>query len=157
MKKLIVTPRAVRFLIAFGFVLPLLAFTSLRGGDSFEIYLGKIRLVQQFLHMDASTKTIDLSSAVDNDVLKVIFNHCGQTSANRTLSLKSNTTVMKQWKFADMKAGDSPEMAVSVAEIRAVQKANKGKQLSLFYTSDMLKEGRVLATITQRDASASAR
>lgn len=157
MKKSTVSSWTVRCLFVLAAAAPLLAFNSFRGGDSLEIYLGKTRLVQQFLHMDKSTKTIDLSPASANEVLKVSFNHCGQTSTNRTLSLKGNTAVLKQWKFADIKAGASPEMVVSISEIQAVQKANKGKQLSLFYTSDMLKEGRVLATITQRDASASIR
>jgi hypothetical protein len=158
MKKLTSTSWAVRCLIMLTVAAPLLAFVSpFRGGDSFEIYLGKTRLVQQFVHMDKSTKTIDLSSAVANDVLKVSYNHCGQTSTNRTLSLKSNATVLKQWKFADIQAGTSPEMVVSINEIRSIQKANKGKQLSLYYTSDMLKDGRVLAAVSQYNESASIR
>lgn len=158
MKKLSSKSWAARCLIVLTVAAPLLAFVSpLRGGDSFEIYLGKTRLVQQFVHLDKSTKTLDLASATANDVLKVSFNHCGQTSTNRTLSLKSHATVLKQWKFSDMKAGASPEMVISITEIRSIQKANKGIQLSLYYTSDMLKDGRVLAAISQYNEHASIR
>ena len=158
MKKLTLTSWAIRCLLVLTVAAPLLAFTlPFRGGDSFEIYLGKTRLVQQFLYQDKSTKTIDLSSAAANDVLKVSFNHCGKTGTSRTLALKDNNTVLKQWKFTDIKEGASPNMIVSVMEIQTVQKAHKEKQLSLYYASDLLKEGRVLATLTQRDASASLR
>jgi hypothetical protein len=158
MKKLTSSSWAVRCLLVLTFAAPLLAFiTPFRGGESFEIYLGKTRLVQQFLHMDKSTKTIDLSSAAAHEVLKVSYNHCGQTGTSRTLLLKDNTTVLKQWKFADIKEGASPNMVISVTDIQTVQKAHKGKQLSLYYTSALLKEGKILATISQRDASASIR
>lgn len=158
MKKLTTSSWSVRCLLVLTFAAPLLAFTTpFRGGESFEIYLGKTRLVQQFLHMDKSIKAIDLSSASASDVLKVSYNHCGQTGTSRTLSLKNNTTIVKQWKFADIKEGASPNMVISVTNIQTVQKAHKGKRLSLFYTSDLLKEGKVLATIAQRDVSASIR
>lgn len=146
--------RSMLLLFSLVLVAPLAAFT-LRGGDSFEIYVGKTLAVQQFLHMDKVVKTVDLSAAGVNDELNVSFNHCGQTATNRMISLKNNQQVLKEWKFADIKPGASPRMSIPVKDIAAIQKNLKGKQLQLFYASDLLKEGRVLATLTSGAAQAS--
>lgn len=137
-------------------ITPLMAFT-LRGGDSFEIYVGKTLAVQQFLHMDKTVKTVDLSATAPAEELRVSFNHCGQTGTNRKLALKDNQQILKEWKFADIKPGGSPVMTLSVKEIAAVQKNLKGKNVSLFYSSDLMKDGKVLATLVSRAAQASAR
>ena len=136
-------------------VAPLAAFT-LRGGDSFEIYVGKTLAVQQFLHKDKVLKTVDLSTAAAADELKVSFNHCGQTGTNRTVALKDKQQVLKEWKFANIKQGASSQMAIPVKDILAVQKNLKGKQLSLFYSSDLMKEGMVLATLSSNPIQARA-
>lgn len=135
---------------------PLMAFT-LRGGDSFEIYVGKTLVLQQFLHVDKAIKTVDLSTAAMTDEIQVTFNHCGQTGTNRKLAVKDNQQVLKEWKFADIKPGQSPAMTIPVKEIAALQKVLKGKNVSLFYSSDLLKEGRVLATISSHGVQARAK
>lgn len=154
MKKLMKNRRSMLLLFAVILVAPLAAFT-LRGGDSFEIYIGKTLAVQQFLHQDKAVKTVDLSTASANDELKVSFNHCGQTGTHRTVSVKDKNQVLKEWKFADIKPGASPQMVIPVKDIVAIQKNLKGKQLSLFYASDLMKEGKVLATLTSNPAQAS--
>lgn len=146
--------RVVLLLLAITLVAPLMAFT-LRGGDSVEIYLGKTLAIQQFLHKDKTLKTVDLSTASATEELKVSFNHCGQTGKNRTLSLKDNKQVLKEWKFADIKSGGSVQMNIAVKDITAIQKNLKGKQLSLFYTSDLMKDGKVLAILTSNATQAS--
>jgi hypothetical protein len=154
MKKLIKNRRSLLLLFAIILVAPLTAFT-LRGGDSFEIYLGKTLALQQFLHKDKAVKTVDLSTANVTDELKVSFNHCGQTGTNRTVSVKDKSQMVKEWKFADIKPGASPQMSIPVKDIVAIQKNLKGKQLSLFYASDLMKEGKVLATLTSNPTQAS--
>jgi len=146
--------RIILLLLAITLVAPLMSFT-LRGGDSFEIYIGKTLALQQFLYKDKAIKTVDLSVASATDELKVSFNHCGQTGTNRTVSIKDNQQVLKQWKFADIKPGGSTQMNIPVKDIVAIQKNLKGKQLSLFYASDLMKEGKVLATFTSSAAQAS--
>lgn len=125
---------------------PLMSFT-LRGGDSFEIYLGKTLAVQQFLHMDKAVKTINLAAARSTDDIKVSFSHCGVTATNRTLALKDNRTVLKTWTFANVKTGGSAAMTIPVNDIAVIQKNQHGKSLALFYTSDLMKDGVVLATL----------
>lgn len=146
--------RVVLLLLAITVVAPLMAFT-LRGGDSFEIYLGKTLTIQQFLHKDKAIKTVDLSTAQASDELKVSFNHCGQTGKNRVVALKNDRQVLKEWKFADIKSGASPQMSIPIKDIVAIQKSVNGKQLSLFYASDLMKEGKVLATLTANSTQAS--
>jgi hypothetical protein len=135
---------------------PLMAFT-LRGGDSFEIFVGKTRAVQQFIHMDNTVKTVDLSTAALSDELRVTFSHCGQTGTNRRIALKHNQQILKEWKFADIKPGGSPIMTVSVRDIVAVQKSLNVKNISLLYSSDSIKEGRVLVTLASNSAQGSAK
>ena len=96
-----------------------------------------------------------MSTANATDELKISFNHCGQTGTNRTISVKDNRQVVKEWKFADIKAGASPQMSIPVKDIVAIQKNLKVKQLSLFYASDLMKEGKVLATLTSNPTQAS--
>lgn len=146
--------RMLLFALSIVLVAPLAAFT-LRGGDSFEIYVGKTLAVQQFLHKDKDIKTVDLSTAADE--LKVSFNHCGQTGTNRTIALKHKQQVLKEWKFTNIKAGASPQMVIPVKDILAVQKSLKGKQLSLFYSSDLMKDGMVLATLSSNPIQARAK
>lgn len=145
--------RVMLLLLALTFVAPLMAFT-LRGGDSFEIYLGKT-LVINFPHRDKDLKTVDVSVAGAAEVLKVSYNHCGQTGTNRTVSIKDNRQVLKEWEFADIKSGGSTQMSIPVKDILAIQKNQKGKQLLLFYTSDLMKDGKVLATLTSSPVQAS--
>lgn len=146
--------RTVLLLLAVALVAPLAAFT-LRGGDSFEIYLGKTRVVQQFLHQDKAIKTVDLSTAETTDELKVSFSHCGQIGKNRVVALKDNQQVLKAWKFADIKPGASAQMKIPVKDIIVIQKNLKSKPLSLFYSSDLMKEGSVLANLTVQPTQAS--
>lgn len=146
--------RVMLLLLAITLVAPVMAFT-LRGGDSFEIYVGKTLVLQQFLHKDKAIRTVDLSTANSADELNVSFNHCGQTGKNRVVALKDNKQVLKEWKFADIKTGASPQMSIPVKDIVAIQKSVKGKQLSLFYASDLMKDGKVLATLTSNSTQAS--
>lgn len=150
---------AVRCLLAIVFAAPLFAFTlPFRGGDVFEIHVGKKQVVFQGLH-DKDVKTVDLSSAASSDIVKVNFNHCGKVGTNRTLSLKANNQVIKQWKFdnAKDKYDEAVFMKIAVKDIQALLKEQKGKQLALYYTSDLLKDGKTLANITQGNVSASSR
>jgi hypothetical protein len=140
--------RTILLLLANTLVAPLMAFT-LRGGDSFEIYLGKTLAVQQFLPHDKIVKTVDLSNVTATEELKVSFNHCGKTGTNRTVSLKDKSQVLKEWKFVDIKPGASTQMIIPVKDIFAIQKNRKGKQLSLFYASDLMKEGKYLRHLLQ--------
>lgn len=147
--------RFVLFVIAV-FATPLMAFT-LRGGDNFEIYVGKRLAVQQFLHMDKTVKTVDLSATTPTENLRVTFSHCGQTGTNRKLVLKDQQRILKEWKFANVTPGGSPVMAISIKDIVAVQKDLNGKNVSLFYSSDLMKDGKVLVNLATRAAQASAR
>ncbi len=152
--KNLIRNRTALLVFAITLVASLMAFT-IRGGDSFEIYLGKTLVVQQFLFRDKETKTVDLSMAGATDQLKVSFNHCGKTGTNRTISIKENHQVLKVWKFTDINPGASAQMIIPVKDITAIQKQLKGKQLSLFYASDLMKEGKVLVTITSNPTQAS--
>lgn len=135
---------------------PLMAFT-LRGGDSFEIHIGNTLALQQFVFMDKSVKSIDLSATAAGEHLRVSFSHCGQTGTNRKIALRYNQQVLKEWRFPDLKSGGSVKMTIPVNDILTVQKNLKGKSVSLYYASDLLTEGKVLATLTPSAAQARVR
>ena len=48
-------------------------------------------------------------------------------------------------------------MKIAVKDLQALLKEQKGKQLALYYTSDLLKNGITLANLTQGSVSASSR
>jgi hypothetical protein len=129
----------------------LFAFSPRPGGDSYSICLNKKLLFQQYVHMDASVKTIRLSDAAPNDVLNVKYSHCGRNGNDRNISIKdSSDKTLKEWHFADIAEKTPAEMSCKVKEILTLRKIHKGK-LNLVYSSRELPEGRILASIGTSD------
>src|ERR1044071_6607861 len=90
-KKNIVMKTNIKKTMLFGLMaatLMLFAFTSPKGGESFEIYLNGKIIVQQALYSDKSVKNLQLTSTSANDKLDIYYNHCGQTGKNRTITIK---------------------------------------------------------------------
>jgi hypothetical protein len=125
----------------------LFSFSPRPGGDSFSVSLNRKLLFQQFVHADASVKTVTLTDATPDDVLNVKYSHCGRNGNSRNIAIKdSNNKTLKEWHFADIAEKTPAEMSCKVKDILALRKMNKGK-LSLVYSSRELPEGRTLASI----------
>jgi hypothetical protein len=126
--------------------LMLFAFTSPKGGESFEIYLNGKMIVQQAIYSDKSVKNLQLTSTSANDKLDIYYNHCGQTGKNRTISIKDEKgKVLKTWKFAD--ASGRSAMTIMLKDIYGLEKNNQTR-FSIVYSSKELPDGRSLATVS---------
>jgi hypothetical protein len=123
----------------------LFSFSSPKGGDMFEIYLNGNRLMQQFVHVDNSVKSLQVNSASPSDKLEIYYSHCGQTGKNRMITIKDEKDkVLKTWSFAD--ASGRSFMAIVMKDLYALEKSSPGK-FNVVYSSKELPKGRSLATL----------
>jgi hypothetical protein len=121
-------------------------FTALAGGvDSYEIYLNDKLLVRQLVSQPLSLQYLPLDKANLNDNLVIYYNHCGLTGKGRKIAIKDpQGKIVKEWKFAN---GEKTGMTIPVKEMLQLQKQYAKNQLSLYYTSDLLPKGRMLASV----------
>ncbi len=132
------------------------SFDNRPGGDSFTIYLNDKLVVEQYVHMKEKTKTISLTGAADNDVLRIHYSHCGKMGVARVLAVKdSQNKIVKIWKFQDSSDANAGAMKVTVGDINKISKTSGNKSLSLVYSSEQLRDGITLATLSSNDVRAS--
>ncbi|MEO8405388.1 MAG: hypothetical protein ABI480_12355 [Chitinophagaceae bacterium] len=123
------------------------SFTKLPGGDSFEIYLNKKMVMQQYVAQMTGPKQLVLSQSNANDQLDIYYSHCGQIGTDRTITIKdAQNKVIKTWHFPNASASNKA-MSVKAKELLDLQKS--GTNLQLFYSSHELPEGRLLATVAK--------
>jgi hypothetical protein len=123
----------------------LFSFSSPKGGDSFEIFLNGNRLVQQFVHVDNSVKTLQVTSTSVNDKLDIYYSHCGRTGTSRNITVKDEKgKILKTWKFAD--ASGKSAMTIMLKDLYSLEKNDQPK-FSIVYSSRELPAGKSLATL----------
>ena len=123
-------------------------FTVFAGGvDSYEIYLNDKLLTRQFVTQPLSLKSLSLDKANQNDELVIYYSHCGRTGSERKITLKNaGGQIVKEWKFANA-SGAKTGMTIPVREVLQLQKKYAGNELSIYYSSDLMPQGRMLAGI----------
>jgi hypothetical protein len=143
MKKLFVLLSCYFLVHAFG------SFSGKWGGDVVEIYLNGRQVHQQFMHADKSAKPLQLPSLRDNDKVEVFYSHCGTSGKGRKLVFKNdrNETV-KTITFPDTENTRSrlPFLGKDIA-------GSKSNNLKIYYFSNELPKGCMLATLTVREGS----
>jgi len=118
-----------------------------KGGDVFEIYLNGKRVCQQFVYAAKGSKTLEFSAASDNDKIDVSYLHCGRVGTKRVLSFRNEKAeLVKQLKFAD--ANDN---RFFMSFYRKDIAKDKNNHLNVYYASNELPEGRLLATLSWKD------
>ena len=129
----------------------LLAFTSLPGGEGFEVFMNGKLVLQRFGRELDKPQLLRLTAASDRDQISIWYHHCGQPGKNRTLTVKdSQDRLLKAYRFDDQSAGAG--MTCRTREILALQKG-KDDVLKLYYSSSELPRGRLLLTITSERAA----
>ena len=125
----------------------LLSFTVIKGGDVIEVYAGGKQLLQQYLHMDKSVRTLQLNQPVSNDKIEVYYSHCGATGKGRVLAVKDEkNNVLKEYRYADVSKGRN----FMSFHLKDVQK--KGvNSLKLYYTSREMPDGKLLAVLSLKN------
>lgn len=124
----------------------LFSFSTLPGGEGFEVYLNNKIIMQRFGNQLNSPQTIQLSDASANDEITIKYHHCGRVGKNRVLTVKdSHDKVLKEIRFADVNVPVSG-MSCKVKDIISLKKGNNNI-LKLYYSSTELPNGRLLASI----------
>lgn len=127
----------------------LFSFSSPKGGDMFEVYLNGNKLVQQFVHVDNSVKTLQVNVTSANDKIDVYYSHCGQTGKERYLTITDgDNRSLHVWKFDEGNAA----MSFTIKDVVAFLKNNETK-FGIFYSSQQLPKGRLLAMINLENSS----
>ena len=124
----------------------LFSFSTLPGGEGFEVYLNNKIIMQRFGNQLNSPQSIQLSDAAANDEITIKYHHCGRVGKNRVLTVKdSQDKVLKEIRFADVNVPVSG-MSCKVKDIISLKKGNNNI-LKLYYSSSELPNGRLLASI----------
>lgn len=123
----------------------LFSFSFSPGGDHFEVYLNKKLVFQQIVSQPGTLKTLALDQRNINDEVNVFYSHCGKIGNKRSISIKDGKNVLKQWRFSDV--GENKFMALSAQDILAFQNKNLNRKLNLYYSSEEIPDGKLLASI----------
>ncbi len=154
MKKYINRTMAIRSLVFMVIATALFSFSRVPGGDSYTIYLNDKLLIQHYVYKGENLKPISLGGVTANDILKVHYSHCGKMGVARVLTVRDNgLNTLKTWKYPDSSDGSEGAMTCKAADIVSLQHANPNRKLLLYYSSEQLPEGRVLATINANDGA----
>jgi len=138
---------ALKRLAALALCATVFSFSTIPGGEGFEIYLNNKVVLQQFGSNMNTVKTLKLDQAVANDEISVRYHHCGRVGKNRTITIKDEQdNVLKQWKFSDVPDA-ADRMTCKVKDILSL-KNGKGTTLKLYYSSSELLKERQLVSLS---------
>ena len=122
------------------------SFKDKKGGDIFEVYLNGKQMLQQFVLVDKSVKTLQLTSTSENDKIEVFYSHCGHTGKSRVLTIRNEKNeLIKEIKFADV--ANRSLMGFYRKDIPK----NKSGKMNLYYSSKELPTAKLLATISWKE------
>ena len=155
MKKISSLSTVVAGLAGIALCFTLFSFASRFGGDSYTIFLNDKQVAQRYVASKMGIPSLSLDTNNSNDQLSVYYSECGKIGKARTLSIRNDQNKMlKEWKFADV-GDDHTPMAMKSKEIAAL--AQDGSKLSVYYSSEQVPDGRLLAnlTIISKDSKAS--
>ena|SRR5258706_4789908 len=132
-----------------------LSFSVKPGGEGFEIYLNNKMVLQQF--GSQPVQSIQIDQSFSNSQLSVKYFHCGRVGTNRIITIRDGLNkILKEWKFPNTSTAavsvTDPAMTCKVADILNLQKNNPGK-LNLYYSSNELPKGRLLAFLITVDVT----
>jgi hypothetical protein len=119
------------------------------GIDRYEVYLNDKLLLKEYAMKEVSLKSLQLGKASPDDKLTVYYIHCHGKAAGtgRSITVKdANGKKLKEWKFANA-AGEKAGMVIMVKELLQLEKNNSGSQLTMYYASEELPGGQLLASL----------
>ena len=145
--------RTIKSIFLLGLSALLFSFSGNWGGDSFQIYLNKKLVVKDYVHNSMGTKSFSMDKSTYDDEVEVYYSHCGQVGKNRAITIKDeNNRLLKELHFADY-SGKNSGMSFKVSDFVNWDKRNGVDQLNIYYSSNELTNGRLLASIVLGSAS----
>lgn len=138
--------------------LALLSFLPTPGADHFEVYLNKKLVLQQYVGQNSTTKSIALDQRNISDQVNVFYSHCGVLGKKRTITIRDGQTVLRQWRFPDAettKATTQHLMSMNAKDILSFHNKAGDRKVNLYYSSEQIPDGRLLASIVLDNDNAS--
>ena len=144
MKKLI-SPIKMLFLLplaALSFMLN--SFTSMPGGEGFEVYQNSKLVLQQYGSNMKDVKSLPLNAANLNDQITIKYYHCGRLVKDRHIIIRSkDNKELKNWQFGNMTSKDAG-MSFRLADLSAL---GKKAPLNVYYSSSEIPDGKLLVSL----------
>ncbi|OOG72294.1 hypothetical protein [Algoriphagus sp. A40] len=134
-------------LVLLALSLAMMAFTPMKGMDSYEISLNGKLIMKQYVNQPLNLRMLELENAQAQDQLSIRYTHCTIKGAgsDRTLVLKDEAGhVLKQWEFAN-NPKENNAMSIRVGELLQLEKDHKDHRITLTYQANELKVGELLA------------
>lgn len=125
----------------------LFSFTSLPGGEGFEVYLNNKLVLQCYGNQMNTPQVLRFTEGFSaKDELSIKYHHCGKVGKNRVLTVRNeDDKILKEIRFADSDNA-SAAMHCKVTEILGLKKGDNSV-LKLYYASSELPRGRLLASL----------
>ncbi|ASZ09689.1 hypothetical protein KTO58_27545 [Chitinophaga pendula] len=123
--------------VIFTVCITLMSFSARAGLDSYEIYINKKMILQQYVNQPLQFDQLQLHNASPQDQLIIHYRHCHEprTGTNRSITVRDEKgAVLKQWKFKDGASG----MTIPIGELQQLEKSYAGNDLHIFYTADQM-------------------
>ncbi len=125
----------------------LFSFSTMPGGDSYEIYLGNKLMIQQRVYLQKEVPTFSIAPGMNQEMLSITYDHCGRAGTARTISIRdTRDEVLKEWHFADAADGTKAPMVLKVNDLVGFDHG-RGTILKLYYSSKELPTRRMLASV----------
>ena len=138
---------AVKLLALVVFSTAFSSFSGKMGGDSFEIYINKKLVVQQFVSQSSAVKSFQLDASNANSEIDIYYRHCGQTGKSRNIIVKDGENhLLKEWHFSDA-SGSNTSMTCRVKDLLNFGKIKGISKLNLYYSSKEMPKERLLAAV----------
>ena len=142
-------------LLLLAFCATLFSFAPKFGGEGYQVYVNNKLVLERYGSQMEAVKTVTLDEDVANGQVTVKYYHCGRVSKGRVITIKDDqNNILKQWKYTDV-SESLPSMNCSVKEIIGLRKNINSNSLNLYYASSELPNGRLLATFSVDNATAS--
>jgi len=139
--------RAVKLLALVVFSTAFSSFSGKMGGDSFEIYINKKLVVQQFVSQSSAVKSFQLDASNANSEIDIYYRHCGLTGKSRNIIVKDGENhLLKEWHFSDA-SGSNTSMTCRVKDLLNFGKIKGISKLNLYYSSKEMPKERLLAAV----------
>jgi hypothetical protein len=123
-----------------------------KGGDFFELYVNGKQVVQHLFYGSQKAPFLNLATAGDNDRVEVLYSHCGRMGTNRRLIFRNEKDVVVKTVYFPN--------ATSSRSLMAFYKRDLSFNLAtvrLYYASDELPAGRLLADLSWQATNATAK
>lgn len=120
------------------------------GGDYFKVLLNNKMIAEQYLTQPVAIKSLSLTSSNSNDQLTFYYSHCGKPGSERSIVVKNaDGSTLKQWHFSN---GGDFNMNIRAKDL--VNAVNKKAEVSVFYYSKEIMDGRLLIRLNLKGATA---